>query len=98
MKNSKRVATAVILAGGAFVGIELGWFMAPPEFELVLVRDQLALIGAGAGMLFCLLASYLASEYTDARAKNRQQLTTLRRLASLDAVPSKRKRQNTVAR
>jgi len=81
----KWAATALIGAGGAIVGVMVGWDLGPATMNLS--RTELATLGGTIGLFLAVIGCYLASEYAQASAQNRRHLAILGRLAS--SLPAK---------
>jgi hypothetical protein len=77
--TNKLSACIAIGAGGALIGALAGWETGP----LTLERTGLATLGAVGGTFVALAGCYGASEYTQAKAKSRQQLAAINRFIAL---------------
>ena len=81
LATTKLAAIVIIAVGGALVGAMGGWNFGPLTLELT--RVDLVLFGTVGGVTLALTGCCFASEYEEARARNRIYLTTLRRLARI---------------
>jgi hypothetical protein len=90
---SKLSATAVIVSGGALVGVIAGWDLAPMTLQLG--AAQLATLCAVIGALFTLTGCCYASEAAEARAETHRQLA---RIARLNLLIAKDVREDRMAR
>ena len=76
--TAKLTAKAVLIAGGALVGLLGGWNLGPLTLDVS--REQLGWLGAGGGLLLAALGCHFASEWAEARDQRRTQAVVLQRL------------------